>query len=312
MKRFAIIGAAGYIAPRHMQAIRATGNTLVAAVDPNDSVGVIDSFFPNAHFFSEFERFDRHIDKVRRAGEPVDYVSVTSPNYLHDSHIRFSLRSGANVICEKPLVLNPHNIDGLLEIEADSGRRVNTILQLRLHPSIIKLREKIMASANTEKHEVELTYITSRGRWYLQSWKGAEIKSGGIATNIGVHFFDMLHYVFGVLEHNEVHLKTPTAAAGFLEYERARVRWFLSIDEEHLPENVRMNGQRTFRSISIDGQEVEFSDGFSDLHTFSYQEILAGRGFGLDANRTAIQTVADIRCSEICTSSERHHFLRSK
>ncbi|WP_340302390.1 Gfo/Idh/MocA family oxidoreductase [Roseobacter sp. HKCCD7870] len=311
MKSFAMIGVAGYIAPRHMQAIRDTGNALVAALDPNDSVGIIDSYFPEAHFFKEFERFDRHIDKMRRSGGPVDYVTIASPNYLHDSHIRFALRSGASAICEKPLVLNPHNIDGLLEIEADTGNKVSTILQLRVHPSIIALRKKIMAEASPVRHEVELTYITSRGRWYLQSWKGAEEKSGGIATNIGVHFFDMLHHLFGALEQNVVHLKTQTSAAGYLEYERARVKWFLSLELDHIPARAREVGQRTYRSITIDGEEIEFSGGFTDLHTRSYEEILAGRGFGLEENRVAIKTVADIRHAEISTSCPRHPLLEA-
>lgn len=309
MKSFALIGAAGYIAPRHMIAIRDTGNSLVAALDPNDSVGIIDSYFPDAHFFTEFERFDRHIDKMRRADRPVDYVSITSPNYLHDSHMRFALRSGADAICEKPLVLNPHNIDGLLEIEADTGRRVNTILQLRVHPSIVALRNELQQEAASVKHEVDLTYITSRGRWYLQSWKGNEDKSGGIATNIGVHFFDMLHYLFGALEQNVVHLRTPTRAAGYLEYERARVRWFLSLEVEDIPEAPKEAGQRTYRSITIDGNEIEFSGGFTDLHTRSYEEILAGRGFGLEENRVAISTVAHIRHDDIATDFPRHRFL---
>lgn len=309
MKSFAMVGAAGYIAPRHMMAIRDTGNTLVAALDPNDSVGIMDSYFPDAHFFTEFERFDRHIDKLRRAGQAVDYVSITSPNYLHDSHMRFALRSGADAICEKPLVLNPRNIDGLLEMEADTGRRVNTILQLRVHPSIVALRNELIHENNPVKHEVDLTYITSRGRWYLQSWKGNEDKSGGIATNIGVHFFDMLHYLFGALEQNVVHLRTPTRAAGYLEYERARVRWFLSLEVDDIPEAPKAAGQRTYRSITIDGNEIEFSGGFTDLHTRSYEEILAGRGFGLEENRVAISTVAHIRHDDITTDFPRHKFL---
>lgn len=309
MKSFALIGAAGYIAPRHMTAMRDTGNVLLAAIDPNDSVGIIDNFFPEAHFFTEFERFDRHIDKLRRAGNPVDYVAITSPNYLHDSHMRFALRSGANAICEKPLVLNPHNIDGLLEIEADTGRKVNTILQLRVHPSIVELREQIRAESSPTKHEVDLTYITSRGRWYLQSWKGDEGKSGGIATNIGVHFFDMLHYLFGAVEQNVVHHKSATRAAGFLEYERARVRWFLSLEVDDIPQPQRLTGQRTYRSITIDGQEIEFSGGFTDLHTRSYEEILAGRGFGLEDNRVAISTVAEIRHAPVDSTGARHPFF---
>lgn len=297
MKNFALIGAAGYIAPRHMQAIKATGNRLVAAYDPNDSIGIIDSHFPDASFFTEFERFDRQIDKLRRAnnGQAIDYVSICSPNYLHDSHMRFALRSGADAICEKPLVLNPWNIDGLIDIEKDTGRRVNTILQLRVHPAIIALREKVQKEKRSTKHEVDLTYITSRGNWYLQSWKGDIKKSGGIATNIGVHFFDMLYFIFGELQENVVHHSSDTKAAGYLEYENARVRWFLSVDVEDVPEDQLAKGQRTYRSITVDGEEIEFSGGFTDLHVRSYEEILAGRGFGLEENRTAIRTVAAIR-----------------
>lgn len=310
MKRFALIGAAGYIAPRHMVAIRETGNDLVAALDPNDSVGIIDSHFPEADFFTEFERFDRHIDKLRRAGDGVDYVAIASPNYLHDSHMRFALRAGADAICEKPLVLNPWNIDGLKEIEADTGRKVNTILQLRLHPSIVSLREQVQAGDPNVKYDIDLTYITSRGNWYLQSWKGNQDKSGGIATNIGVHFYDMLHFVFGAVQESQVHLATPTKAAGYLEYELARVRWFLSIDVGDVPAAERAKGKRTFRAITANGQNVEFSDGFTDLHTRSYQEILAGRGFGLEENRVAIETVAGIRRAAIITAGEYHPFVK--
>jgi len=298
MRNFALIGAAGFIAPRHMAAIRATGNQLIAALDPSDSVGVIDSYFPESAFFTEFERFDRHVDKLRRSGSDakIDYVSICSPNYLHDSHIRFALRSDTDAICEKPLVLNPWNLDGLAQMEADSGRRVNTILQLRVHPAILALKERVAAEPiGAPKHEVDLTYITSRGRWYLYSWKGDDKQAGGIATNIGVHFFDMLHFVFGKLQESRVHLNEPTRAAGFLEYEKARVRWFLSIAAEDLPQSQQAAGQRTFRSITIDGQEVEFSGGFADLHTRSYELILEGAGFGIDASRCAIHTVADIR-----------------
>lgn len=281
-----------------MKAIQATGNRLVAAMDPADSVGIIDSFFPESAFFSEFERFDRHIDKLRRGGtaEKVDYVSICSPNYLHDSHIRFALRSDADVICEKPLVLNPWNIDGLAEAEHRSGHQVSTILQLRVHPSILALRDRVRAEPpGAPKHEVDLTYVTGRGRWYLYSWKGDEKKSGGIATNIGVHFFDMLHFIFGGLQDSRVHLNEATRAAGFLEYDKARVRWFLSVDADDVPDAHRSAGQRTFRSITVDGEEIEFSDGFTDLHTRSYELILAGQGFGLDASRVAIETVAAIR-----------------
>lgn len=309
MKRFALIGAAGYIAPRHMGAIRATGNDLIAALDPNDSVGIIDSHFPEADFFTEFERFDRYVDKQCRTGHGVDFVSICSPNYLHDSHIRFALRSNADAICEKPLVLNPWNIDGLIEIERDTGRKVNTILQLRLHPAITQLRERIRREAKEGKHEVDLTYITSRGHWYLQSWKGDEKKSGGIATNIGVHFFDMLHYVFGGLQDSRIHLAEDTRAAGYLEYEQARVRWYLSVDAEDVPASVRDQGQRTFRSINVDGHEIEFSGGFTDLHIQSYEEILAGRGFGLEENRVAIETVAGIRGATPQGGGEQHPYV---
>jgi UDP-N-acetyl-2-amino-2-deoxyglucuronate dehydrogenase len=314
MKNFALIGAAGYIAPRHMQAIKSTGNDLVAALDPNDSVGVIDSYFPQADFFTEFERFDRHLDKLRRSNQngKVDYVSICSPNYLHDSHMRFALRAGANAICEKPLVLNPWNIDGLLGLERDTGMRVSTILQLRVHPVIVALRDKVQVENHSTKYEVDLTYITSRGQWYLQSWKGDLKKSGGIATNIGVHFFDMLHFVFGALQGNVVHLNSDTKAAGFLEYEHARVRWFLSIDTSDIPELLRKEGKKTFRCLTVDGEELEFSDGFTDLHTRSYEAILSGHGFGLEENRVAIETVAGIRKLPITRGAdgEEHPFFR--
>lgn len=313
MRRFAIIGVAGYVAPRHLQAIQATENQLVAAYDPNDSVGIMDSYFPDADFFTEFERFDRHVDKRRReqAGREIDYVSICSPNYLHDSHMRFALRSGANAICEKPLVLNPWNIDGLAEIEADTGHRINTILQLRLHPAIVALRERIADEKSDTKHEVDLTYITSRGHWFHQSWKGDINKSGGIATNIGVHFFDMLYFIFGSLQDNVVHLNTPSKAAGYLEYEHARVRWFLSVDVEDVPTAQREAGQRTYRSITVDGEEIEFSGGFTDLHNRSYEEILAGRGFGLEENRTAISTVSAIRGANLAPlTGDYHPFLK--
>jgi len=311
-KNFALIGAAGYIAPRHMKAIKDTGNDLVAALDKNDSVGIIDSYFPNANFFTEFERFDRHIDKLRRAEHQhaVDYMSICSPNYLHDSHMRFALRSGAHAICEKPLVLNPWNIDGLLDIEKDTGKHINTILQLRLHPSIIAFKEKVAMSSTDKKFDVDLTYVTSRGNWYLNSWKGDDKKSGGIATNIGVHFYDMLHFIFGKLQSNRVHYSSGTKAAGYLEYERARVRWFLSVDVNDVPKELLEKGQRTFRAITADEEQIEFSGGFTDLHTVSYQEILAGRGFGLEENRVAIETVADIRnTTPEGLTSDYHPFL---
>lgn len=314
MRKFGLIGAAGYIAPRHMQAIKDTGNKLVAALDPSDSVGVIDGYFPEADFFTEFERFDRHVDKLRRSnhGNKLDFVSICSPNYLHDSHMRFGLRSGCDVICEKPLVLNPWNIDGIKEIERDSGHRISTILQLRVHPSIMSLREKIQRSAGDKRHEVDLSYITARGHWYLRSWKGDMKKSGGIATNIGVHFFDMLHFIFGDLQLNVVHHNEETKAAGYLEYEHARVRWFLSVDIADIPAAERAAGKRTFRSITVDGEEIEFSGGFADLHTRSYERILAGQGYGLEENRTAITAVATIRNAKpIGLKGDYHPFLKN-
>lgn len=313
MKNFAIIGLAGYIAPRHLKAIKETGNELLAALDPNDSVGIIDSYFPQANFFTEFERFDRHLDKLRRQDDPgqIDYVSICSPNYLHDAHARFAIRSGAEAICEKPLVLNPWNIDGLVALEEDTGRKIHSILQLRLHPAIIALKEEVAKRSDGKKYEVDLTYITSRGKWYLRSWKGDEKKSGGIATNIGVHFYDMLHFLFGELQLNHVHFRSDTKAAGYLEYRHARVRWFLSIDSEDLPVSAREAGARTFRSITCDGEEIEFSGGFTDLHTRSYEEILSGNGFGLEENRVAIETVANIRNeTPVGPKGNYHPFLK--
>ncbi|MCW0234961.1 MAG: Gfo/Idh/MocA family oxidoreductase [Ferrovibrio sp.] len=294
MKKFALIGAAGYIAPRHMKAIKETGNDLAAAFDPNDSVGILDSYFPEADFFTEFERFDRHIDKMRRRANGVDYISICSPNYLHDAHIRFALRNRANAICEKPLVLNPWNIDGLSEIEQETGAKIYNVLQLRLHPVIRQLRERIAKAPAAKRFDVDLTYITSRGHWYGSSWKGNIQKSGGIATNIGVHFFDMLQWVFGECQENTVHVHRDDCAAGYLTYRQARVRWFLSIDARHLPPDIAA-GKRTHRSIQIDGEELEFSEGFADLHTASYAEILKGNGFGLQEARPSIEAVYAIR-----------------
>lgn len=309
MKRFALIGAAGYVAPRHMKAIKDTGNQLIAALDPSDSVGVIDSYFPRAHFFTEFERLDRHVDKRRRKGEKVDYVSICSPNYLHDAHIRFALRSQAHAICEKPLVLNPWNIDAIEAIEAEADYRVYNILQLRLHPALIKLKQEIDAAPDDKKYELDLTYITSRGKWYYISWKGDESKSGGIATNIGIHFFDMLIWIFGKVQTNVVHLFEPDKSAGYLELERARVRWFLSVDEKTLPREVAESGQRTYRSITLGGEEIEFSAGFTDLHTLSYRNVLDGNGFGLSEARPSIETVYTIRHSKPELSmGEQHPF----
>lgn len=309
MKNFALIGAAGYVAPRHMRAIRDTGNNLVAAFDPNDSVGVIDSHFPEANFFTEFERFDRHIDKLRRQGHRVDYVSICSPNYLHDAHIRFALRNQANAICEKPLVLSPWNIDALEAIEREGDNRIFNILQLRLHPAIQELRAKVAAAPADKVFDVDLTYLTSRGRWYHVSWKGDEDKSGGIATNIGVHFYDMLGWVFGDLKNSVVHLHKSDVASGYLEFERARVRWFLSINADYLPEQAVAAGKRTYRAILVDGEELEFSEGFTDLHTLSYQDILGGGGFGLGEARACIETVYQIRqASPVGLTGDYHPF----
>ena len=299
MKKFAMIGAAGYIAPRHMQAIKETKNDLVAALDNFDSVGVIDSHFPNASFFTEFERFDRHISKLKyEKNTHIDYVSICTPNYLHDAHIRFALRQDADAICEKPLVLNPWNMDALGKIEKETGKRIYNILQLRVHPSIIALKEKIDNGPKDKIYDIDLTYLTSRGTWYYTSWKGDISKSGGIATNIGVHFFDMLSWIFGDLKQNVVHINTHDRSSGYLEFEKARVRWFLSINYDVLPDEIKAKGQRTYRSITVEGEELEFSGGFTDLHTVSYQEILNGNGYGLEAPRQAIEIVHAIRNSE--------------
>ncbi len=307
MTSFALIGAAGYIAPRHMRAIKAIGGDLKVAFDPNDSVGIIDSYFPDASFFVEFERFDRHIDKMRRRGQKIDFVSICSPNYLHDAHCRFALRSGADAICEKPLVLNPWNIDGLAEIEKETGRRIATILQLRLHPQIVALKDRIAASPKNE-FAVDLTYITSRGRWYHTSWKGDVAKSGGIATNIGVHFFDMLGHVFGRATKAVVHLRDDQRAAGYLECGRAKIRWFLSIDAKDLPEAVR-GTKTTYRSVTLDGEEIEFSDGFTDLHTRSYEEIVAGNSFCIEDVRASVEIVSAFRNAPVALGAgERHPF----
>ena len=311
MKKFTLLGAGGYIAPRHMKAIKDVGGDLVAAMDLNDSVGILDSHFPEAQFFTQFEQFDAFVDAEKRAGRPIDYVSIASPNFLHNPHMRFALRAGADAICEKPLVLHPGDIDELLSLERDTGQKINTILQLRLHPAIIALRERVAAMPVDQKADVDLTYITSRGNWYLKSWKGAESQSGGIATNIGVHFFDMLHFVYGALQENIVHLNTPQKAAGYLEYERARVRWFLSVDVNDVPAAERAKGKRTFRAVLADGEELEFSDGFTELHTHIYQEVLAGRGFGVEENRVAIETVAHIRNASVSALGEKHPFIRT-
>ncbi len=294
-KKFALIGAAGYIAPKHMKAIKDLGHDLVAAIDPNDSVGIIDSYFPNASFFTEIERFDRHLEKIKRSDKKVDYMSICSPNYLHDAHIRFGLRYGANVICEKPIVLNPWNLDHLLEIEKETQQKTFCILQLRLHPTIMALKNKIDNAPKDKIYDIDLSYITSRGQWYYASWKGNNEKSGGIATNIGIHFFDMLQWIFGEVKTNIVHMNYHDRAAGFLEFERARVRWFLSINKNNLPPNANNLGQKTYRSIVIEGEELEFSEGFDALHTVSYQKILDGHGYSLETSKPAVEIVYNIR-----------------
>jgi len=332
MQNFALIGAAGYIAPRHLKAIKETENTLLAALDPFDSVGIMDSYFPDAAFFTEPERFDRHMDKMRRSGNGhIDYVSICSPNYLHDAHIRMALRNGAHAICEKPIVLNPWNVDALMEIEKESGLNIYTILQLRHHPAIIALKEKVskeLAAQQINKstpqqinkstnqqinkpYDIDLTYITSRGAWYHRSWKGNLEKSGGVATNIGVHFFDMLTWVFGPAKENVVHVSENDRAAGFLQLENARVRWFLSINRDHLPEQAKAAKKSTYRSITVNGEEIEFSDGFGDLHTVSYQNILEGKGYGLADARPSVYIVHSIRNKKpIGKTGEYHPFVK--
>lgn len=299
-RNFALIGVAGYIAPRHLQAIKDTGNVLIAALDRSDSVGILDRFFPEARFFTEFERFDRHVEKLKRQGEQerVHFVSIVSPNYLHDAHIRFALRVGADAICEKPLVLNPWNADALGEYEKETGKRVNTVLQLRLHPAIMALKEKISKERSTKKYDIELTYITSRGRWYEVSWKGDVHKSGGVATNIGIHFFDMLLWIFGDLQKQVVHIANGRKMSGFFELEKARVKWFLSLDREDLPQKVRESGKATFRSLKLNEEIFEFSDGFTDLHTEVYRQVLAGKGFGIENARPSIELAHEIRVAK--------------
>jgi UDP-N-acetyl-2-amino-2-deoxyglucuronate dehydrogenase len=302
MKNFALIGAAGYIAPRHMKAIKETGNNLVCALDPYDGIGIMDSYFPEADFFTEPERFDRHLDKLRRQGDKkIDYVSICSPNYMHDAHIRMALRNQTHAICEKPLVLNPWNLDALQEIEEETGKKIYTILQLRLHPAIIELKEKVNREIENGKvYEVDLTYMTSRGKWYFTSWKGESHKSGGVATNIGVHFFDMLGWIFGDFKGVELEINKPEKAGGKLYFEKANVNWFLSVDDKDLPAEALIAGKRTYRKINIEGQELEFSEGFADLHTTSYKDILAGGGFGVDDVKKAIDIVSGIR--NVCRS----------
>ena len=312
-KNFGLIGVGGYIAVRHLRAIKDTGNNLLASLDRFDSVGLLDGYFPQSDFFVEFERFDRHFDKLKRTGTKIDYVSICSPNYLHDSHIRFALRQQAEAICEKPIVLNPWNVEALQEIENETGRKIYTILQLRLHPKIVELREKIRNGPEDKIYDVDLSYITSRGNWYYISWKGDVQKSGGVATNIGIHFFDMLGWIFGDTIKNIVHISQPDKAAGYLELEKARVRWFLSIDQNDLPDAAKATGKRTFRSIMIEGEEIEFSEGFGELHTESYKEILNGKGFGLQDARQSVITAFTIRNSNpVGPVGDYHPFIKNK
>jgi UDP-N-acetyl-2-amino-2-deoxyglucuronate dehydrogenase len=311
-KNFAVIGVGGYIAPRHLRAIRDTGNQLVAAVDPKDSVGLLDQYSFDVKFFTEIERFDRHLERLRRGPEAdrVNYVSVCSPNYLHDAHCRLALRVGADVICEKPLVINPWNFDALEELESETKHRVHTILQLRVHPALIKLRESLQESK--DQHDVELTYITSRGPWYQVSWKGHEDKSGGVATNIGVHFFDLLIWLFGEVQGVKVYYSDGNSMSGFIELERARVKWFLSVDKNNLPESAKAGNKTTYRSITVDGKEIEFSEGFTDLHTRVYEETLAGRGFGIADARPSINLTHAIRTAPISPLDQLAHPLLKK
>lgn len=302
-KNFAITGVAGFVAARHLKAINDTGHRLVAAVDPHDAVGILDRYSFDVRFFTEIERFDRHLEKLRRASEPdrVHYVSICSPNYLHDAHIRLALRVGAQAICEKPLVINPWNLEALQELERETGLRVSTVLQLRFHPAVVALRDQL-AVASERRHQVTLTYVTARGRWYDVSWKGSEERSGGVVTNIGIHFFDLLLWLFGRVQRSDVHVREPKRAAGTLELERADVRWFLSADAADLPFAPAPGARATFRSMTVDGEQLEFSAGFTDLHTRVYQEVLSGRGFGIDDARPSIELTHQIRHAPISSS----------
>lgn len=312
MKQFALIGAAGYIAPRHLKAIKETGHNLAVAMDVNDSVGIMDSYFPEAEFFTEFERFEAYVEDRKLKGISLDYLAICSPNYLHAPHMKYALKNGIDVICEKPLVLTTEDLDVLKSYEEKYGAKVNSILQLRLHPSILALKEKVKAAPLDKIFDIDLTYMTSRGKWYMKSWKGFDEKSGGVATNIGVHFYDMLHFIFGNVVKNEVHYRDEKTAAGYLQYERARVRWFLSIDANNLPDNAVRGEKLTYRSITIENEELEFSGGFTDLHTQSYQRILEGKGHGIEDNRAAIETVETIRLSPIVTTPDNAHPLLAK
>lgn len=309
MKLFGITGVAGYIAPRHLQAIQDTGNQLIAALDPHDSVGILDRYSHDVAFFTEYERFDRHLERIKRDPNrnSLDYLTVCSPNYLHDAHIRLALRVGANAICEKPLVANPWQLDALQELEEESEGKVYGILQLRVHPAIIALREKIMNAPKDAKFDINLTYITSRGRWYLYSWKGDEDKSGGIAANIGIHFFDMLMWIFGSVKQSELYLRKPNKMSGFMELEKANVKWYLAIDKSDLPPQAVEKGMPTYRSITVDGEEIEFSGGFTDLHTRMYEVILEGNGYGMNDVRPSIELVSKLRTINLENNTDEIH-----
>lgn len=309
MKNFGIIGVAGFIAPRHLRAIKDTNNNLIVALDKSDTVGIMDSYFPHCSFYTEFERFDRYVEKIKHTENKLDYVSVCTPNYLHDAHIRFGLRAGADVICEKPLVLNPWNIDALAVMEKETGRKVYNILQLRHHKAIIDWKKQIDNGPKDKIYDVDLTYITSRGTWYYASWKGFMEKSGGVATNIGIHFYDMLSWIFGEVEENIVHVSQHDRVGGYLRFKRARVRYFLSINPDTLPQEAILAGKRTYRKIEMEGSEIEFSEGFTELHTDSYRQIMENKGFGLDDARTCIEIVHDIRNAEAIGLKGDYHPL---
>lgn len=314
MKNFAITGVAGYVAPRHLKAIKETGNRLAAALDPHDSVGILDSFFPNASFFKEFERFDRHLEKLKRESpdKAIDYLTICAPNFLHDAHIRLALRLGADAICEKPLVLNPWNLDALAQIELETGKKVYNILQLREHKSAKALKAKVENEKSNTKYNITLNYITTRGQWYDHSWKGDIEKSGGVATNIGVHFFDLLTWIFGKVQHNHLYIKETRRVAGMLELEKANVEWFLSLEKNDLPPEAAKRGLRTYRSLTINNEEFNFSNGFTDLHTKVYEQILNGKGYGIEDARQSIEIVNNIRNAEVKSSAhdEPHLILR--
>ncbi|MEM2138982.1 MAG: Gfo/Idh/MocA family oxidoreductase [Candidatus Woesearchaeota archaeon] len=312
MKNFALTGVAGYIAPRHLQAIKDTGNNLIAVCDPHDAVGIIDRYFPEADYFREFERFDRHLEKFKRNGSKLDYLSICSPNHLHDAHLRLALRLEANAICEKPLVLNPWNLDALSLLEEEFGKKVYTILQLRVHPDLIRFKEKISKENSHNKYKIILTYITSRGSWYDFSWKGDIQKSGGIATNIGIHFFDLLIWLFGNPLKSEVHLNEKRRMSGYIELEKADVLWYLSLNKEDLPDESKSKNKTTYRSIKYDDNEIQFSEGFTELHTRVYEEILAGKGFGIEEARPSIELVHKIRNDKVSEHPSELHYLLKK